>query len=95
MAAPKGHKRYGGRKVGSVNRATADVRAAVAMLAEGNITKVQGWLDRGATSDPLGAARVFSQLLEYHVPKLSRAEVTGAGGAPFEVRIVDPTRHKS
>lgn len=82
----------GGRPKGSPNRATADVRAAITTLLETTAPKLQGWLDRVAKKDPKHALELVVKLAEYHIPKLSRAEVTGAGGAPFEVRVVDPTR---
>lgn len=46
MAAPKGHKHYGGgRKKGQPNKATANARAAIAMFVDGNAHRLQGWLD--------------------------------------------------
>jgi len=45
MAAPKGHKRYGGRAKGSPNKATADARAAIALFVDRNAHRLQGWLD--------------------------------------------------
>ena len=93
-AATKGQKPPNagiGRVRGVPNKITKDVRAAVALIAEGNIEKVNEWLERGARKDPLGAARVFAQLLEYHIPKLSRTELS-TGSDTLRIEIVDPTR---
>ena len=80
MAAPKGTKPPNagkGRKAGVPNKATADVRAAIASFAEANVGKLQGWLDRIAKKEPARAADLFVRVLEYHVPKLSRSTIDG------------------
>jgi hypothetical protein len=80
-----------GRPKGSPNRATADVRAAIAVFAEGNAHKLQDWLDRiaegsdGNRPDPAKAADLYLRAIEYHIPKLARTEVTGQDGGPVEV----------
>lgn len=81
-------KKTGGRRAGTPNKATADVRACVARIAQNLAPEVEGWIRKGARKNPLGAAHLLAQLLEYHIPKLSRAEVTGEGGKPIEVSIV-------
>ena len=80
-----------GRVKGVPNKVTKDVRAAIALIAEGNVDKVNKWLERGAKKDPLGAARTFAQLLEYHIPKLSRTELS-TGSDTLKIEISDPTR---
>jgi hypothetical protein len=66
-----------GRPKGVPNKATADVRAAIAAFAETNAPKLQKWLDRIAKKDPARAADLFVRVLEYHVPKLSRSTIDG------------------
>lgn len=51
MAAPKGHPRYGGRKKGQPNKATADVREAFALLLQGSVGKLENWLERVAEGE--------------------------------------------
>ena len=83
-----------GRPNGSPNRATADVRAAIAAFAEGNAHKLQDWLDRvaegsgGVKPDPAKAADLYLRAIEYHIPKLARTEVTGDGGGPVEISAI-------
>ncbi len=83
-----------GRPKGSPNRATADVRAAIATFAEGNAHKLQEWLDRvaegsdGVRPDPAKAADLYLRAIEYHIPKLARTEVTGQDGGPVEVSAI-------
>lgn len=66
----------------SRRNSTAVVRAQLALLAKGNVEKVQEWLDRAAMEDPAKALDLFLKLLEFSIPKLSRAEVA----------ITDPTQ---
>jgi hypothetical protein len=54
----------GGRQRGTPNRATFNVRQAIAIFAQENAHRLQKWLDRGAEDDPAKAAELF---LEYHV----------------------------
>jgi len=83
-----------GRPKGSPNRATADVRAAIAAFAEGNAHKLQDWLDRvadgsgGNKPDPAKAADLYLRAIEYHIPKLARTEVTGNNGGPVEISAI-------
>lgn len=68
-------QKTGGRARGTPNVVTRDVRQAIAVFAEGNIHRLQEWLDAVAETDPAKAADLFVRLLEYHIPKLARSEV--------------------
>lgn len=76
-----------GRIKGVPNKTTQDVRATVALIAGQNIGRVQEWLDRIALGDPDRALDLYLRMLEYHIPKLARAEVTGAGGGPVVLQV--------
>jgi len=39
--------------------------------------------------NPEKAHNMFQSVIEYHVPKLARSELTGAGGGPISVAAVD------
>jgi hypothetical protein len=81
-------ERRGGRKVGTPNKATAQAREAIASFIDGNAERLQGWLDQIATADgPKAAFQCFTDLLEFHVPKLARTEVTGEGGKPLQIVV--------
>jgi len=69
-----------GRVKGVPNKATTAVREAIAQLAEQNIGRVQEWLNRVATRDPGKATELYLRLLEYHVPRLARTELSGEIG---------------
>lgn len=87
MSAPKTEKRGGkrstsglGRPKGSPNKVTADARAAIAMFVESNAGRMQAWLDQVAKDSPYRAFTMVRDIIEYHVPKMVRTELTGANG---------------
>jgi len=83
-----------GRKKGVPNKATADVRAAIALFAESTVPQFQEWINRVAQEDPAKAADLFLKAIEYHIPKLARTEVTGADGDPVKVITLPPGAEK-
>jgi hypothetical protein len=93
VAVANGHQppfpyaQQGGRSKGTPNKVTADVREAIATLAEANVGKCQTWLDTVAEKDPARALELFVRLLEYHVPKLARTESTLNGNPGAEVVV--------
>lgn len=79
---PTGSK---GRPPGSVNRATANAREAIANFVDGNVDRLYGWLDAIANGeegpegwirkpDPKSAFDCYMNVVEYHIPKLARTE---------------------
>jgi hypothetical protein len=76
-----------GRMKGVPNKATTNAREAIARFVDGNADRLQGWLDEIAEQQgAMAAFRCFADVVEYHVPKLARTELTGKDGGP--VRIV-------
>jgi len=45
--------------------------------------------------NPQKAFELFQSVIEYHVPKLGRTEITGQDGGPVVVNIIDPTRREA
>lgn len=76
-------RKTGGRKPGTPNKATADVRAAIATFAESNVEDFSEWVR--AIDDPAKRCDIFLRAIEYHIPKLARTEMTGEGGGPLVV----------
>ena len=74
---PKGiPKTGGGSRKDRPNKSTANAREALARFVDGNAERLQGWLDEIHAKDGPGAAfRCFVDLVEYHVPKLSRVDM--------------------
>lgn len=58
-------------------------------LPEGAIVR---WIVR---PDPGGSTDTMLRALEYHIPKLSRAELTGGGGAPLIPAVIKITGVKA
>jgi len=85
----KGQKKPNQGKRGPA-KATVNVREAIAVFAEGNVDKLQDWLEKIAGNPKQGpavAARLYLDLLEYHIPKLARTEHTGDGGGPLDAKL--------
>jgi|SRR5215472_10761664 len=74
-----GHGKPGpGRPKGSKNKATRLAREAVSQLVDGNVHRLQGWLDDIEREEgPRAALNCFLALLEFSVPKLARTELAG------------------
>jgi hypothetical protein len=84
----KGRKPGPGRPKGMPNKSTQAAREAIAAFVDGNADRLQGWLDEIAAEKGAQAAfDAFSTLLEYHVPKLARQEITGKDNGPVKVQI--------
>lgn len=94
-------KKTGGRQPGTPNKATIDARFAIGTFIDGNIERLQGWLDAiatGVTQNTMGeeillkdgpnpekAFSLFQSVIEYHVPKLARTELTGKDGGAMQI----------
>lgn len=77
-----------GRPKGTPNKSTATARQAIAQFVDGNTPRLQGWLDDIAkTEGPVVAFRCVTDLLEYHVPKLARTELTGLDGGAIATTV--------
>ena len=76
-----------GRPKGSINKATARVREAIAMMAEDNAENFALWLSQVAASSPEKACDIYLKAIEYHIPKLARTEVTGAEEGPVKIVV--------
>lgn len=88
----------GGRRPGSPNRTTLEARQAIAAFVENNADRLTRWLDEVAEGlpehdikpNPAKAFELFQSVIEYHVPKLARTELTGANGGPMVVVQAQP-----
>lgn len=77
------------------NKATYDARKALALFVDENAHRLAEWLDKVANGDPENdvkanpakAFELFQSVVEYHVPKLNRTEVTGADGGAIKASV--------
>lgn len=84
----KGAPKTGGRQKGVTNKTTKNAREAIASFVDGNAERLSYWLDEIYHQDGAkDAFKCFSDLLEYHVPKLARHELTGKDGGEIDFRI--------
>lgn len=84
---PKGIPKTGGRQKGAVNKATQNAREAIAEFVDGNAHRLVEWLDRIAIDSPKDAFNCFQSVIEYHIPKLARTEMTGKDGGAIEHKV--------
>lgn len=87
MAGKNGGARAGaGRPAGTPNKATTQAREAIARFVDGNVERLNGWLDAIADENPKDAFNCFMSVVDYHIPRLARSEHTGLNGGPIETR---------
>ena len=77
-----------GRKKGIPNKATTNAREAIARLVDANTDQMQEWLEEiRKEQGAMAAWRCMTDVLEYHIPKLARTEVSGPDGGPQRVEV--------
>ena len=69
-----------GRKPGSQNKYTKQIKEAFGLLLEGNLDNLSRWLEAVAAEDPKAALDIMMRMSERFVPKLRSTEITGADG---------------
>ena len=83
----KGGKRDGaGRPAGVPNKATSEVKAAIAAFTSANVDKLDEWLN--SIEDPAKRLDLYFKALEYTMPKLARSELVGDKDQPISVSLV-------
>jgi hypothetical protein len=83
---PKGLPKTGGRTAGVPNKATANVKAAIAAFTSANVDKLDEWLN--SIDDPAKRLDLYFKALEYTMPKLARSELVGDKDQPISVSLV-------
>ena len=79
----KTRQKTGGRTKGTPNKATADVKQAIAAFTSANVDKLDMWLN--SIDDPAKRLDLYFKALEYTMPKLARSEVVGDEKQPIQV----------
>jgi hypothetical protein len=77
-----------GKPKGTPNKTTKLAREAIAQFVDGNADRLIGWLDQIAADNPLAAFNCFMSVCEYHLPKMSRTEITGKDGERLQINVV-------
>lgn len=76
------------RAKGTPNKATAAAREAIAKFVDGNAHRLTRWLDSVAETNPAKAFELYQSVIEYHVPKLARTELTGNNGDAIQTQVI-------
>jgi len=69
-----------GRKKGSTNKITKEVKEAFSMVLHNKLPELERWLTQVSHDDPAKAAEILMKLSERFLPILARTEITGADG---------------
>lgn len=88
---PPGSPKIGGRTKGTPNYDTRNVRLAIAKFLDERSGQIDSWFDELLQQSKVEAFKVYMGLLEYHIPKLQRTELTGMEGkelAPTKIILV-------
>jgi hypothetical protein len=67
-----------GRKKGSPNKSTKEIREAYQAFVESNVDEFQNWLAQ--IEDPARRFEIILKISDFFLPKMTRTEVTGADG---------------
>lgn len=74
MPAPKGHKRYGGRRAGTPNRKTQDL---LAICEEEGLDVFRAMIHLAKNADPAIRMAMLKELAQYLFPKRKAVEISG------------------
>ena len=70
---PKGAK-YGGRKKGTPNKSTREIRETIQNLISMNLDNMSLWVERVAQDNPAKALEIMIRLSEFIIPKLKSVD---------------------
>jgi hypothetical protein len=83
MPFQKGHQKHGGRKSGTHNKITNDVRALLDSLGVNPLEGMARIAKDHEQSNPQLAGRMHAELAKYVHPQLKAIEHSGPGGGPI------------
>ena len=93
MAAPAGNSFSPGRPKGAVNETTRQIKEVFARILEGREEELHEALNKLKERDPKGYLEMYVKISQRFVPEVSRAELTGQDGEPFQpIQIVLPKK---
>ena len=78
-----------GRKKGSKNKTTEQIREAFQALIESSLPDIQKWLQQVAADNPKEALKIVEAYSDFILPKLQRTELSGGGDKPLTKVVFD------
>jgi hypothetical protein len=89
----KGQK-TGGRKAGTPNKATTEIKQAYKDLIEANLDNITIWLEQVAETHPDKALHYLMGLSEFVIPKLARTENKHEGEVTVNITPIEFIKSK-
>lgn len=78
----------GGRKKGTPNKSTTEIREAYGMLIRGNIQNLTRWLEEVANKNPAKALDILATFSKYVIPSYSSTEIKGEVDSSITFNII-------
>ena len=72
-----------GRKKGSKNKTTEEIREAFKQLIESSLPDIQKWLQQVAAENPKEALKIVEAYSDFILPKLQRTELSSGEDKPL------------
>ena len=92
-AAPNNNYNPNGRPKGSANQTTTEIKQAFALLLAGRQEELNDALNQLRDKDPRGYLEMYLKLSNKFLPDVSRTEISGIDGEPFQpIQIVLPKK---
>ena len=94
MSAPAGNNfNPNGRPKGSINETARRVKEVFAYLLEGQTEDLVDALNKLKQQNPKAYLELYVKISERFVPQVSRNEISGLDGEPFQpIQIILPTK---
>lgn len=77
MAFEKGKKKEGGRKKGTPNKTTAQIKDMITALVGNQMEKWPSVIDKMMKEDPAEAMKITGRLIDYVLPKQTKIDLEG------------------
>jgi len=67
-------KKFGGRKKGTPNKTTKEIKEAFELIVDNNLNNIDEWIKNIADDNPEKAINIILKFAEYVLPKLNKTE---------------------
>jgi len=77
-------KKFGGRKKGTPNKTTKEIKEAFELIVDNNLNNIDEWIKNIADDNPEKAINIILKFAEYVLPKLNKTEYTETKDDEYE-----------